>query len=275
MPGIIENHLGLGVVALVRFSPGRNKEGIILAPYREGRRQVLAEEFLELGIELDVGFVVTDEIELDLGALGPIQKGLVEENGLGRDALLGIGHAMVVLPPGSIQGLEFTEGIAILLGGLFPIGLDGSPVLAEAVDVGVTVLRNDRRYALGKAKRHAKAGGCAVIKDVNRELLQSELVDKIAHHFGHIREGILEDAMCGRVGKTKTGKVGGDDVKVLRQLRDQITEHVARGGKAVQKENGRLLWITDFPVENLESIHGHGFEGDVCCIHGAVGVLKE
>ena len=64
-------------------------------------------------------------------------------------------------------------------------------------------------------------------------------------------------------------------MEIISQLRDQVTKHVAGSGEAVQKENGRLLWITDFPVENLESIHGHGFEGDVGCIHGAVGGLKE
>jgi hypothetical protein len=46
-------------------------------------------------------------------------------------------------------------------------------------------------------------------------------------------------------------------------------------GKAVQEENGRLLGIAYLPIENLESINGLGFEGDVGCIHGVVGGLKE
>src|SRR5476649_2167045 len=82
VPRVVKHYFGLGIVALISLGTGRDKEGIVLAPNRESRRQILAEELLKLGIKLHVGFVVSDEIELDLVALRTIQQGLIKEDGL-------------------------------------------------------------------------------------------------------------------------------------------------------------------------------------------------
>ncbi len=73
MTRVIQHDLGLGIVAPVRFRPGRKKKGIVLTPDRQGRRVISAKEFLELRIETEIALIVADEIELDLGALRPVK----------------------------------------------------------------------------------------------------------------------------------------------------------------------------------------------------------
>jgi hypothetical protein len=274
MACIVEHHLGLGIVALVSLGARGEEERIVLAPDCQRRWLVLAEEFLELGIERDVGFIVADEIELDLRALRAVQQGLVEENRFGRNAFFGIGHAMIVLPAGGIQGLKFAQGITVFGRGFFPIGLHGGPILAQTVHIGIAILSNDGRDAFGKTKGDTKTRGGTVIKDVNREFFQADLIHEISHDFGDIFEGILKDVMAGRVRKAEPGKVRRDDMIMVCQLRDQIAEHVARSGKAMEQKDGGFLRIASLPVKNLEAVDGQGFEGDFVYFHNRANKAK-
>jgi hypothetical protein len=56
-------------------------------------------------------------------------------------------------------------------------------------------------------------------------------------------------------------------VEVIRQLWNQIAEHVTRGGKTVEQEDGRLLRIACFAVENLKTVNEESLEGDRGRIH--------
>jgi hypothetical protein len=60
---------------------------------------------------------------------------------------------------------------------------------------------------------------------------------------------------------------------INRQLRNEIAEHVTRGGKAMKQYNDRLSLIAGFAVEKFESINGHGSVKDFVCIHGGQGGL--
>src|ERR1700678_2684803 len=214
MPCVVEHDLGLGIVTFIGFGTWRNEKRIILAPDGQRRRLVFAEELLKLGIEFDVGFIVSDEIELNLCALGAIKQGLIEENGFRSDPLLRIGDAVVILPAGRLKCLEFAQRITVFLGRVLPIRLYRSPVLAEAIYVGISVLRYDRRDSLWKTKCHAKTRRGTVIKNVNRELFKADLLNKVAHHLGNIRKSVLENIMSRSIGKTETGEVGSDHMKV-------------------------------------------------------------
>ena len=68
MPRVVEDDLRAGIIPTEGFRPGREKERVVLPPYRQRRRPMRAEELLKLGIKRDVAFVVTDEIELNLSA---------------------------------------------------------------------------------------------------------------------------------------------------------------------------------------------------------------
>jgi hypothetical protein len=70
---VVEDDFGARIISTEGFRPGREKEGVVLSPYRQRRRPMGAKEFLKPGIKRDVAFVVTDEIELNLGALRTIQ----------------------------------------------------------------------------------------------------------------------------------------------------------------------------------------------------------
>ena len=65
---VVEDDLRARIIPTEGFRPGREKEGVVLSPYRQRRRPMRAKEFLKPGIKRDVAFVVTDEIELNLSA---------------------------------------------------------------------------------------------------------------------------------------------------------------------------------------------------------------
>jgi len=70
---VVEDNFRARIIQPEGFRPSREKEGVVFSPYRQRRRPMRAKEFLKLGIKRDVAFVVTDEIELNLGALRAIQ----------------------------------------------------------------------------------------------------------------------------------------------------------------------------------------------------------
>src|SRR5260370_16108877 len=120
MPRIVEDDLRAGIIPTKGFRSGREKERVVFPPYRQRRRQMRAEELLKLGIELDVVFVVTDEIELNLGALWTIQQSLVEKDGFTRNAFLSIGHAVLILPTVGFHIGMAGQDIPILVNPILP-----------------------------------------------------------------------------------------------------------------------------------------------------------
>jgi hypothetical protein len=65
---------------------------------------------------------------------------------------------MVILPASDFQSGKGTQGITVLLARIFPVSANRSPVVAETLDIGVAVLRDQRRDAVvvsGVARRFA------------------------------------------------------------------------------------------------------------------------
>ena len=73
MSRVVKDHLRGRIVPAVSLGSGRKEERIVLSPDRERRRAVRAEVFLELRVERHVVFVISEQIELNLGTLRPIQ----------------------------------------------------------------------------------------------------------------------------------------------------------------------------------------------------------
>ncbi len=63
MPRVVQDYLVARIIPTEGFRPGREKEGVVLSPYRQRGRPMRAEEFLKLGVECGVAFVVTDDEE--------------------------------------------------------------------------------------------------------------------------------------------------------------------------------------------------------------------
>ena len=126
---------------------------------------------------------------------------------------------------------------------------------------------NERGDAFRETKRDAESGRRAVVENVDGEFFQAELLDEIAHDLGNILEGVGEAFVIRRVGEAEAGQIGRDDVEIIRELRNQIAEHVARRGKAVQEQDDGFLCMAGLAIENFEAVHERGFEGDVACIH--------
>ncbi len=88
-------------------------------------------------------------------------------------------------------------------------------------------MRDQRRDAVGIAERKPKSDGSTVIEDVHRKLFQTDLFDEVSNDRGQMIKRVGKGLVIRDVGKPKAGKIRGNDVIIARQLRDQITEHMA------------------------------------------------
>jgi hypothetical protein len=227
MSRVVEDNLGAGIVATIGLGAGWEKERIVFSPNRESRRTMRAEVFLELRVKCDVAFVVPNEVELNLGTLRAIQQGLVQDDGLRRNELLRIGHPMMILPASGFQGRKAAQDIAVLLGRIFPVGADGSPVLAQTFFVGVPVLGNECRNPLRVVQGQTQPGGGAIVEDVDGKLVLADLLREFPDDLGQMFKRVSEAFVIRRVRETEAGQIGCNHVILPGQLRNQIAEHVA------------------------------------------------
>src|SRR5262249_13455461 len=72
-----------------------------------------------------------------------------------------------------------------------------------------------------------------------------------------ILERVSESAGRRHVGLSKTGQVGSDEDKPVRELWDEIAEHVASGRKAVQQKDCWRVLRTGLAVENTDALDIH------------------
>ena len=72
-----ELYIGFGIVALERLCTRRDEDRIILAPDNERWGLPLAEVGLELGVQVNIGAIVVEEIKLDLVVAGTVNSVVV------------------------------------------------------------------------------------------------------------------------------------------------------------------------------------------------------
>src|SRR5262249_46303534 len=102
----------------------------------------------------------------------------------------------------------------------------------------------------GKAKAH----GCAIVEDVHRETRETDYLGEAIDDVRDILKRVSESAGRRHVGLSKTGQIGSDEAKPVGQLRDEIAEHVAGGGKAVQQKNCWRVIRASLAVENADAV---------------------
>src|SRR5271165_3405663 len=219
MSRVVEDDLSARIITTIGLRPGREKERIVLSPYRKSRRAMGAEVLLKLRIKRDVAFVVTDEVELNLGTLRAIQQSLVETDGFRRNALLRIGHAVVILPASGFQGGKAAQDITVLLGWIFPVGTDRSPVFAQTVFIGISILGDECRNPLRVVQCETEPGGGTIIEDIDCKLLQAHLLGELPDDLGQMVKRIGEAFVIRRVRETEAGQIGCNNIILPGQFR--------------------------------------------------------
>src|SRR5207302_10507148 len=142
-------------------------------PYYDKRRPYCAEIFLELGIECDIARVIQEQVKLDLVIAGPRQQSGVQFVGFRRHPGR-ILDAIEVLGLGRLRFQEFAQGSSILRSWLLPVLLNRVPTLAQALFIGVAVLRDDSGDPLRMRQSQPKPHGRAVVEDVNRVAFETD-----------------------------------------------------------------------------------------------------
>ena len=118
-------------------------------------------------------------------------------------------------------------------------------------------------------QRDAQPGRRAVVEDIDREAVEPDDLGEAVDHLGEIVEGVGELAARRQRGAAEARKVGRDDMEAVGEQRDQIAEHMARGGEAVQQQQLRRMGAARFAIEDVEAVDidgvigrngGHGFD---------------
>ena len=87
------------------------------------------------------------------------------------------------------------------------------------------------------------------------------LRDERVDDHGHVIEGRSQDGRVRRIAEPHAGIVGRDDMKPIRQTRNEVVELVRRGGKTVQQDDGRLRRLPGLAVEEPKARNVGGLEG--------------
>ena len=108
-----------------------------------------------------------------------------------------------------------------------------------------------------------QAGRRAIVEDVDRKALQADHFGEAVDDAGDVVEGVGEVAPRRHVGLAEARQVGRHDVEAIRQLRDQIPEHVARARETMKQQQHRGVGGAGLAIEDLQAVHigGPVFDG--------------
>src|SRR5262249_48475910 len=167
MTGVEQVNLGVRIVASEGPGARRQEERVVLAPYREQGWPAGADVLLESRVERNVALIVAEKVQLDLVITGTRKQCGIQSPCIRRQSLRRW-HAVDVLPLSRFGFEECAQRGAIFRRRVFPVHLNRVPALAQALKIGIAVLRNDCRDAFRVAEREAKADRGTVIEDIYR-----------------------------------------------------------------------------------------------------------
>src|SRR5262245_47498158 len=107
------------------------------------------------------------------------------------------------------------------------------------------------------ADSESKSGRRAVVKHIDREAVEANHLSEAFDRLRDVLEGVAESATVWHVGLSKTGQVGSDEAKPVRELRDEIAEHVPSSRKAVQQKDRWRVLGAGLPIENADAVNIH------------------
>src|SRR5262249_43484155 len=71
----------------------------------------------------------------------------------------------------------------------------------------------------------------------------------------------------------KPRQIGRNHMQLVRQLRNEIAEHVARSWKAVQQKECRSVRATGLPVEDFDAVDGYAPVSDLSHLFGRHAIV--
>src|SRR5258705_168571 len=254
--GIEEMNYGTRNIALESLSALRQKKGIVLSPQSQEAWLVSSEVVLERRVERDIAFVVAEQVQLNLVGAGAGQVEVVERIAIWRNRCH-VRYTVRVLPARRPGSEEAAKRLSVGRRRLLPIGANGVPAATPPFLIGVAVLGDDCGEAIRMANCEAEADGCAIIEDVDREAMEAHHLGKAIDDVRDILERVSECAPRRHVRLPKPWQVGSDQAKPVRELRDEIAEHVAGGGKAVQQQDRWRILRPGFAIEYFDAVDIH------------------
>src|ERR1700742_1158064 len=103
--------------------------------------------------------------------------------------------------------------------------------------------------------RKPETGGRAVVKNIDG-------VARETNDFGEAVDGrrdpIETVAATRQVGVAETGQVRGDEGEAIGQKRDEVAEHMARAGEALQQQQVWRAGRTGLAIEDFATVHVGG-----------------
>ncbi len=108
--------------------------------------------------------------------------------------------------------------------------------------------------------RDPLSDGTADVVQVQDEWPGHALRDERVDDRGHIVEARSQDSRVRGLAISHAGVVGRDDMKPIRQKRNEVVELVRRRGKTVQQYDGRLRRVPGLAVEESKARNVGGLE---------------
>ena len=195
-----------------------------------------------------------EQVELDVPITGAVEQHLVVQPIVGIDAR-DIAHAVGVLKLGGLRCDKEVERIAACGRIIRPIRLDRIPERAQTLDIGVAVLDHKCGDTLGVFEGKPIPDGRSVVHHVHGVSLRSQLLHERVNDVGIVPERVGKLRMIRRPAVAEARIVRRNHAVPVSQDRDQVTEHVRRGGKAVQEEHHGRVGGAGLPIEHVNSLY--------------------
>jgi hypothetical protein len=135
-------------------------------------------------------------------------------------------YAIYILGTRRLGREEIAQGSPILRSWLFPIFLNRIPALAQALFIGIAILRDDGRDPLRVRQSKSEPYGRAVIEDINRVAFETHRLREAVNNLAQILKRVAKPLTVRRIREAEAQQIGCDHMEAVGQSRNEIAEHV-------------------------------------------------
>src|SRR4029077_8154232 len=164
------------------------------------------------------------------------------------------GHTICVLPARRLRREEASERGSVGLRRVLPISPNGIPAVAQPFLIGVAVLRDDCSDTTRVPNGEAETNRCAIVENVDREMRETHHLGEAIDDLRNILERVSEGATRRHIGLAKRRQIGSNEMKPVRESRDEVAEHMAGARKAVQQKDRWRVLRPRLAVENADAV---------------------